>query len=186
MDNPGRIPKEQAMHKFCNRQKAGPRRHFLSTTGSGLSLAALGLAAMAMLSACLNTTVRGDQAVPALIITVMPEINIDKTILERRLAPYLGNMHTDRGVSIELCIYGHSRGRELFLYSGDENAPVKNTGENMDISVLVRIKKPGRTTRVLFVKASGEGEEQLFSNAAREIAIGLSAAGLGTGAATKP
>lgn len=151
-----------------------------------MPLAALGLAAMTMLFACLYTTVRSDQTVPALTITIMPEINIDKTILERRLAPYLDDLRADRGVSIELCIYGHSRGRELFLYSGDEYAPVKNIGENMDIAVLVRIKKTGRTTRVLFVKASGEGEEQLFSNAAREIVVGLSAAGLGAGAATKP
>jgi hypothetical protein len=174
------------MRKLCNRQKAGPRRHFLSTTGSGLPLAALGLAAIAMLSACLNTTVRNDKVVPALAITVMPEINIDGALLERRLVPYVNDLRVDHGVSIELCIYGHSRGRELFLYSGDEYAPVKNIGENMDIAVLVRIKKSGRTTRVLFVKASGEGEEQLFNNAAREIAIGLSAAGLGAGATTKP
>ncbi len=108
------------------------------------------------------------------------------SLLERRLVPYVNDLRVDHGVSIELCIYGHSRGRELFLYSGDEYAPVKNIGENMDIAVLVRIKKSGRTTRVLFVKASGEGEEQLFNNAAREIAIGLSAAGLGAGATTKP
>ncbi|RPI95730.1 MAG: hypothetical protein EHM32_05035 [Spirochaetales bacterium] len=135
------------------------------------------LVVLVILSSCAHGTVSDNFETPAIAIAVVPGIIIDSTMLENSIRLFLNGIRAGSGVTLELCVYGHSRGRELFLYSGDEYSTVKNIEENMSIAVLVKIKHSGLTTKVLFAEASGQGDEQLIKNAAREIAAKLSAAG---------
>lgn len=117
------------------------------------------------------------------IIRIMKDVGIDPSALNNLLNPSLQSLHGPAGRSFEICVYGHSRGRELFRYSGDESALVENHGENMNVAVLIRIIQSGRTKRVLFAEASGEGEKQLLENIAGEILIRLNEAGFRSGTA---
>ncbi|MBP7604302.1 MAG: hypothetical protein KBA15_10255 [Spirochaetes bacterium] len=117
------------------------------------------------------------------IIRIMRDVGIDPAALNNLLNPSLQSLQGPAGRSFEICVYGHSRGRELFRYSGDESALVENHGENMNVAVLIRIIQSGRTTRVLFAEASGEEEKQLLENIAGEILIRLNAAGFRSGTA---
>ncbi|HSV97214.1 MAG TPA: hypothetical protein VLM75_09790 [Spirochaetota bacterium] len=135
---------------------------------------------LVLLSACARGTVSDNSGIAALTITVAPGIPVDTTMLLKSMKLLLDGAPAGSDTTIELFVYGHSRGRELFLYNGDEHATVKNIEENMSIAVLVKIKKSGFTTGVLFAEASGEGDEHLLKNAAREIAARLSGAGFRT------
>ncbi len=115
----------------------------------------------------------------------MTDVGIDRAALNNLLEPSLQDLRGPAGSSFEICVYGHSRGRELFRYSGDESAPVENLGENMSVAVLIRIIQSGRTTRVLFAEATGDEEGRLLENIARVIMIRLHAAGFRSGTGSK-
>ncbi len=164
------------MFQTPNRYKT-PSSGLFFRAGSRLSPAILVLVVLAILSACAHGAVSENSESPAIAITVVPGIIIDSTMLEKSVRLFLNGILAGPGVTLELCVYGHSRGRELFLYNGDEYSTVKNIEENMSIAVLVKIKHSGLTTKVLFAEAYGQGDEQLIKNVAREIAAKLSAAG---------
>lgn len=111
------------------------------------------------------------------ILRIITDVAIDLAAFNTLLIPSLQSLRGPAGRSFEICVYGHSRGRELFRYSGDESAPVENRGENMSMAVLIRIIESGRTTRVLFAEATGEEEGQLMENIAREVLALLNAEG---------
>ncbi len=173
------------MPQTQERRKIHPSHHSLSA-GRTFLPAALGLLLLAACSACAHTILRENPGRLTPVITVMPGISIDTPGFVGALEPYFAGMRAGPDRTIELCVYGHSRGRELFLYSGDEQVPVQNIEESMNIAVLIRIRKSGKTEQVLFAEASAEGEERLLDNAARKIAAKLSDAGFGTGFTPRP
>ena len=112
-------------------------------------------------------------------VRLVSDLGIDPAPLREQLESSLGDLSGPSGSSFEVCVYGFSRGRELFRYSGDESARVESTAENMTVAVLIRVTKSENTARVLFAEASGENEARLYENITKKILHRLDMAGIG-------
>lgn len=101
-------------------------------------------------------------------VSVAPNIGITEGEAVAAISSVLKQNITDRYL-IEIVIFSYSSGKEVFSYP--ENNPDKMDIKTFsgNISALVKIKQEKSLQSVIFLKAEGNGKEEILRGLAKEI-----------------
>jgi len=111
---------------------------------------------------------RSDTCTCNYVVSVPANIVLKKEEVDAAISGVLKKNRTDI-LSIEIVIFGYTSGKEVFSFPGNTREDTSVRTYEGNIKALLKIKRQDALAEVLFLKAVGNGKEEILRGLAGEI-----------------
>jgi hypothetical protein len=123
---------------------------------------------LALIAVSCGRNYRSDNCVCNYSVSIAGNMGINEGEVFAAVSSVLKRSQSNQYV-IEIIIFSYSSGKEVFSYLEDNPDNIKIKTYSGNINALVKIKQEKSLQKVFFLRAEGNGEEEIILGLAKEI-----------------